>query len=62
MGSVMCPSVDHAENAGECLPSNLQQFKPQILPIIALNSVIFFALTHFQYFLLYKYSVTSCSL
>ena len=33
MGSVMCPG-------GEGLPSNLQQFKSQILPIIALNSVI----------------------
>ena len=40
MGSVMCPSADHAENGGEGLPSNLQQFKAQILPIIALNSVI----------------------
>ena len=37
MGSVTCPSGDHAENAGECLTSNPQQFKLQILPTITFN-------------------------
>ena len=40
MGSVMCPTADHAENSRERLPSNLQQFKSQMLPIITLNSVV----------------------
>ena len=33
MGRVMCPTGDREEN-GECLPSNLQQLKSQILPTI----------------------------
>ena len=39
VGKVMCPTGDREENR-ECLPLNLQKFKPQILSIITFNFVI----------------------
>ena len=50
-------NADHAENVGECLPSNLQQLKTRILHSMTFNFII--VLTKFMFNVVYGANIHS---